>query len=301
MPFFNQLFFALLLIPLSGFSQQMADTSYQPHIENPAYAYGTGPIVFIDAGHHNFHTRTGRYKPLADLLKRDGYQVIDYAGAFNKSKLDKGDILIISNALHKSNIGHWVNPCPSAFTPLEIEIIKNWISEGGSLFLIADHMPMGGAAKDLAAAFGFKFYNGFAFDSLTGGVISFSRKEGTLISNAITQGNSDHEAVQQITTYTGQAFKVPDQAEIILRFEEGAYQLLPDTAWRFSAETPKKDINGWAQGAYLTYGRGKIVVFGEAAMFSAQLAGPQGTKVGMNAPEASQNFQLLLNTIHWLD
>jgi hypothetical protein len=32
-------------------------------------------------------------------------------------------------------------------------------------------------------------------------------------------------------------------------------------------------VEGWPQGAYKKYGKGKVVVFGEAAMFSAQLAG----------------------------
>jgi hypothetical protein len=35
-------------------------------------------------------------------------------------------------------------------------------------------------------------------------------------------------------------------------------------------------------------------------MFTAQLAGIQRLRVGMNAPEASQNHQLLLNIMHWL-
>jgi hypothetical protein len=42
-------------------------------------------------------------------------------------------------------------------------------------------------------------------------------------------------------------------------------------------------------------------MFGEAAMFTAQLAGPQQTKAGMNSDYAEQNYQLLLNIIHWLD
>ena len=48
------------------------------------------------------------------------------------------------------------------------------------------------------------------------------------------------------------------------------------------------------------YGKGRVAVFGEAAMFSAQLAGPERRPVGMNKPEAPQNPQFLLNLIHWL-
>jgi hypothetical protein len=47
-------------------------------------------------------------------------------------------------------------------------------------------------------------------------------------------------------------------------------------------------------------GKGRVAVFGEAAMFSAQLAGRGGAPMGMNAPEAAQNYKLLLNVLHWL-
>jgi hypothetical protein len=36
-------------------------------------------------------------------------------------------------------------------------------------------------------------------------------------------------------------------------------------------------------------------------MFTAQLAGQKKIKVGMNTKLASENHQLLLNIIHWLD
>ena len=36
-------------------------------------------------------------------------------------------------------------------------------------------------------------------------------------------------------------------------------------------------------------------------MFTAQLAGPQKRKGGMNSELAPENHQLLLNIIHWLD
>jgi hypothetical protein len=43
------------------------------------------------------------------------------------------------------------------------------------------------------------------------------------------------------------------------------------------------------------------VAFGEAAMFSAQIAGPNRIRFGMSMEDASENYQLLLNIIHWLD
>ena len=71
--------------------------------------------------------------------------------------------------------------------------------------------------------------------------------------------------------------------------------------WVFEEETTKFNVKGWSQGAFKEYGKGKIVAFGEAAMFTAQLAGPEKIKMGMNNEVAPENYQLLLNTIHWLD
>jgi hypothetical protein len=43
-----------------------------------------------------------------------------------------------------------------------------------------------------------------------------------------------------------------------------------------------------------------VAVLGEAAMLTAQLAGPDKRPIGMNAPEARENVQFALNLLHWL-
>ena len=45
---------------------------------------------------------------------------------------------------------------------------------------------------------------------------------------------------------------------------------------------------------------GRVAVFGEAAMFSAQVTGPNRSTMGMNAPVAAQNAPFLLNVMRWL-
>lgn len=281
--------------------QQIADTTYHPAISSPAYDPGIGPVVFIDEGHYNFHTKDGRYKAFSLLLERDGYVVQAYKDEFQSGQLAKGKILVISNALNEMNVEHWYLPNPSAFTKTEIRELKKWIRKGGNLFLIADHMPMAGAARDLGDAFGFTFTNGFVLDTISGGPAYFSRDRGTLIENVISNGRDPEESVNQIATFTGQAFKIPKKATPILQFGDGFLNFLPDTAWVFSDKTPIYDVTGWYQGAYRKFGRGRVVVFGEAAMFTAQLAGPQRARAGMNHESAPENYQLLLNIIHWLD
>jgi hypothetical protein len=295
----------LMIISLSLFAdmlaQQVADTTYQPAIFEPAYQNAAGPGVFIDEGHHNFHTKEGRYKAFSQLLERDGYKVREFQGELKASKLREGKILVISNALNEVNVTEWTLPTPSAFTGVEIETVRQWVYEGGSLFLIADHMPMAGAARDLAAAFGFEFTNGFVFDTSARGPAIFSLADRTLIESMMTRGRNDHERISQVVTFTGQAFKIPVKACPVLVFDERYVNFLPDTAWAFNESTPRFNAVGYSQGAYMTYGKGRIAVFGEAAMFSAQLVGPNRVKAGMNQELAKENYMLLLNIIHWLD
>ena len=289
------------LVPHMVLGQQLPDTLYKPQISNPMYAVGSGPVVFIDEGHYNFHTKDGNYTAFSKLLERDGYQVNAFKGDFETKKLAKGKILVIANALHKSNLQNWSLPTPSAFTKTEMETVKKWVYEGGNLFLIADHMPMAGAAEDLAAEFGFEFTNGFVFDTISRGPIHFYADKKTLVENTITKGRNSSEKVDHIATFTGQGFKIPDDASPILIFDGKCINMLPESAWVFNEKTERYNVKGWSQGAYKNYGKGRVVVFGEAAMFTAQLAGPQKRKFGMSLDIASENYQLLLNIIHWLD
>ncbi|MCA0931335.1 DUF4350 domain-containing protein [Lutimonas saemankumensis] len=293
----------LFFLALSNysFSQQVADTTYHPKIYDPLYETGKGPVVFIDEGHHNFHTKNGRYKAFANLLERDGYKVKAYQGNFDKQLLSEGNILVISNALNEINVNNWDLPNPSAFSESEIEVVTEWVRSGGSLFLIADHMPMAGAASDLALEFGFEFTNGFVFDTINRGPAYFNLKEKTLTKSVITKGRSSEESVAQIVTFTGQAFKIPDDATPVLTFDKKFVNMLPNKAWVFDDTTTRFNVEGWSQGAFKNYGKGRVVVFGEAAMFSAQLAGENKRKMGMNNEVAPENYQLLLNIIHWLD
>lgn len=298
----KQIFFIFLaFICLQISAQQIADTNFKPVIAKPEYAVGKGPVVAIDEGHNNFHTADGRYLPFARLLRSDGYNVKGYAGDFTGAQLKNVRILVIANALNKINIQNWYVPTPSAFSPGEITTVRKWVENGGSLFLIADHMPFGGAAADLASAFGFTFTNGFAADTSKPGNDYFYRKDGSLASCSITNGRNGEETVNKVVTFTGQAIRIPPGATSILKFDDRYLLMETDTAWVFDSHTRYSRIKDWSQGAYMKYGKGRIVIFGEAAMFSAQLSGAKQNKVGMNSEYAAENYKLLLNIVHWLD
>lgn len=291
-----------LLNPFSSLAgQQIPDTSYNPPIRNPAYATGSGPRVGIDEAHHNFHTGKGRYQPFARLLRRDGYDTERLRKSLSAESLKHLDVVVIANPLNKINQNNWQLPTPSAFTERELEALHTWVKEGNSLLLIADHMPFPGAAEDLALSFGFTFSNGFArlgnHNQESPDV--FERASG-LMDCAVTSGRNESEQINQVVTFTGSAFQVPKEAIPVLVFPRESVSREPEEAWKFSSQTPEVSIEGWCQGALLEFGEGRVAVFGEAAMFTAQWAGSRKRSIGMSAPYAEQNYQFLLNVMHWL-
>jgi len=297
-----------LMVAATLAAQQVADSAFRPELGPPAFAE-RGPVVAIDEGHHNFHTVDGRYRPFAAVLRHDGYVVQGHAGAITAASLRGVDVLVIANPLHASNVGHWTLPTPSAFSDAEIAVLRAWVERGGALLLIADHMPFGGAAERLGAAFGLRWTNGFATDvDRTGPVTTayatpplvFSRTAGNLADHPITRGRSRGERVDSVVTFTGSAFRAPAGAAL-MTFGPAAASQNPRTAWQFdSSTTAIVPVDGWQQGAAFRVGRGRVAAFGEAAMFSAQLTGARRFPIGMNSPRAAQNPRFLLNTLHWL-
>lgn len=302
-----RLLLVVLLIPsltACVATRQMADPSFDPPVPDPAYPKGIGPLVLIDEAHNNFHTADGRYQPFRRLLEKDGYVVRPLTVEHTNESLKEAYILVISNPLADKDLKKWELPAVSSFDRREIAAIEKWVSEGGSLLLIADHMPFPGAASDLAAAFGVLFSNGFAgMRGFESGDLIFRASDGTLGAHAITQGRNSTENVDSVMTFTGQAFRAEVNVSPLLILPPGTELLMPVTSWEFSKKTPRLPATGMLQGAVLRHGEGRVAVFGEAAMFTTQVVvrGEERLReFGMNVPEARANVQFLLNVMHWL-
>lgn len=283
-------------------AQQIADADFRPRVETPRWPRGAGPSVLVDEAHQNAHTLGGSYAPFAELLRADGYRVAPLRAAIDAEALARADVVVIINALAPENVGHWRLPTPSAFSAAEIDAIVRWVGDGGSLLLVADHMPFPGAVADLAARFGFEFMNGFAIDTMDWDPIVFRRDDGSLASHPITDGERDTERVDSVVTWWGQAFRARrDEAEPLLLFvSDDVMSLNPDSAWHFTPMTPTLPVRGWLQGAATEHGAGRVVVLGEAAMLTAQLVGPRRQRTGINAPGAPHNARFVLNLMAWL-
>ena len=282
-----------------GMSQQNADTTMVPILEKPYFKSNEGPTVYIDEMHNNFHTIDGRFKPFSDLLKRDGYQT---KALISYDALKTEDIVVISNAISSRNIGNWQQPIYDAFSTKEIERLKQWVSKGGRLLLIADHMPFSGASNTLANAFGFDFCDGFARLSEPQNRPDIFSKSNKRLSNSILTNGTYGKTIDSITTFTGSSFQIPSNAQGILKFLKGDSCLQPEIAWQFNEQTKTKDLEGNYQGAIVHFGKGKLAVFGEAAQFTAQtITNASGTyKVGFNSKNAPNNIEFIRNLMLWL-
>lgn len=272
----------------AGLAQQVPDTSFAPTIGKPAFPPRQGPLVLLDEAHNNFHTATGRYLPFAELLRRDGYVVTSSTARFAPGALKRGRVMVIANALHERNRSNWAPPNPSAFTAAEISALRDWVFAGGALLLIADHAPFAGAATDLGKALGVAFLDGYVARKGAPGPLVFRRSDGSLKDHEITRD------ISEVATFTGSSFQLDVPGEPL-------FVLGPDTfSTRPNEQAAPVPVAGHLQGAVLTLGRGRAAIFGEAAMFSAQLAGPNKQPMGMNAPAAKENARFLLNVLHWL-
>lgn len=217
-------------------------------------------------------------------------------------------MLVIANA--QPSDAAWEDypkPTPSAFAPEEVKATRRWVEQGGALLLIADHMPLAGAASAMAGAFGFHFTDGFAIPKarvhddgrITIGMPDiFRAADGGLAAHEITDGRIGGR-VSQVATFIGQAFWADPGAEPLLVFPEGSVVLFPAKPWSFDATTPRMPAGGWLQGATRRVGAGRVAAFGEAAMFTAQIASNK-KKMGLNAPGAEENARFTRNLMAWL-
>ena len=279
-------------------AQQVADPNFNTKVDRPAYKKN-GPKVMFDEAHNNFHTAGGRYKPFADLITSDGYQVTPNKEKLSAATLKGFDILVIANPLGapQMNTAEASNP---AFSAAESDAVRDWVRQGGALLLIADHAPVGGATQILGERFGIDMSKQYTVDeqnyekeTQNPGFIVYTRESGRLADHPITRGRNTAERVNKIIAFTGQSLKGPASSFAFMKLADTAQDRMP------GPDSKPISAAGRAQGIAMKFGKGRAVFLGEAAMLSAQLAGSNQALFGMNRP-GIDNRQLALNIMHWL-
>ena len=266
---------------LSCSTEQRVDSSANVSVASPSHALERGPRVIIDGGHGNLHTEGGTFAPFANLLRNDGMKVTGSDGPITPSLLEQANVLVIANA--DSSTGG------SAFTAGEIDAIRQFVERGGGLLLIADHSPYPAAVSELGKAFGVTLHNVFA-DHDEEEV--FTKANGGLTDDPLLAG------IEKVKTFGGSTLESSDsKARPLLRLWPGW------TVQTMQSEglSPEKPAGNVLQAVVLERGSGRVAIFGEAAMFTAQRAeGLFGEKIGFHADGAEQNKTLVLKVVNWL-
>lgn len=292
----------LVVCGIAFFLAQRADYGWDPAIATPEFT-AEHPRVLIDEGHYNASSAgiVGRYWPFAQLLRADGYSVERGNVAFTRGSFDGVQVLVIANAsgapkpqLFGLNIPVRTDKKRSdpAFTASEIQVIQSWVEEGGSMLLIADHAPFGEAAADLGSAFGVVMHKGFVeVPGESSDPLLFSTENGRLGDHRIVNGDQPSTTVRRVMTYTGQSLDGPAGATVLLRLPDTAVEAVPE------GDSLVERSAGRAQGIALEFGKGRVVVLGEAGMVTAQVS--RRVPYGMNTAD-NDNRQFTLNVMHWL-
>jgi hypothetical protein len=291
-----------LLLAAQARGQQVTDPNFNVSVIHPAYLK-THPRVMFDEGHFNFHQSRGTYKAFVDLITNDGYRVIANKQTFSRKTLSSYDILVIASAMGAKEVSD-PKAARSAFSQDECEAVKDWVYRGGRLLLLTDHEPIASAEEDLTKRFGIEVSKRVVLDQsnhLEGfypGLIEYTRDNRLLADHPITRGRYPSERVSKVLIFSGQSLKC-SACSTILELAGTAYENAP-TGEKISAA-------GRAQALALNFGKGRVVVTGDAGLLSAQLVTEDVTGKGdiqthpwgMNFP-GNDNRQLTLNIVHWL-
>lgn len=285
---------------------QKRDADFDASVAQPAYDDDNGPSVLFDEAHRNRHRADGTYRPFVDLITNDGYRVTRNDAPFTAETLSAHDVLVIVNAMGANEEGD-----SAALTDAEADAVVRWVVGGGSLLLVTDHYPFGEAVRNLADRLAVVMHGGFVEDSANhdptttdASQLLFSRENGLLADHPITNGRDASERVERVVTFTGQSLFGPGTP--LLRLGSTAVNRPPVVSVERDGGDSRVTVTygdpvtalGYAQAHAFDLGRGRVVVLGEAAMFSAQVD-RDGNPFGMNV-DGNDNRQLVLNTMHWL-
>ena len=286
---------------------QSYDRAFDSRVTDPAYR-DNGPVVLYDEGHRNTHTTAAAYKPLADLLRGDGYRLRVTQQPLTAPVLEGVTVLVLALAQGTNDTNDM-----AAYSDVEEAVIERWVRAGGALLLITDHWPFGSAASSLARRFDVAMGTGLVQDPTQhdpdrgDSHLVFSEENGLLRDHPIVRGRSEAERVRRVLTFTGQSLQGPAAAVPFLALSDAATERPPGSprverdgddvrvSMEYGAPVAAK---GRAQGLALEVQAGRLVVLGEAGMLRAQ-RGRNGERVGMNVA-GYDNRQLALNVMHWL-
>lgn len=289
-------FMQLFIFCMSSFAEFKTDVAFRPKVKTPTYTKNH-PKILVDQGHFNFAFDTGRYDAAVGLLESDGYKIISKKLPFTQDLLKDFDILFIS-AVSPPLLKGQPAESASGFTDDEILVVKNWVQAGGALLLMTDHPPaMAYSSEKLANAFG--IYGSLAttkdkarqVKELNDPSIIVFEEDQLNTTHPIIKGRNESERIKKVIAFTGQSLKGPKGSIAVVSFSDTAVDHLLDNTMK-----PAKDR---AEIIAHPFGKGRVVVSGDASYITSKEDSTTNEKHGMNRT-GSDNVQLVLNVFHWL-
>jgi hypothetical protein len=306
---------------------QVEDSTYLPRVEKPTFTQ-RHPVVLIDEAHNNLFTTRGMYRSFTALLRGDGFTVFPSRQAFSAALLKNADVLVVADASLTRNL-NGPDAREPAFRREECDVVRDWVRSGGALLLIADHAPFGSAMDSLGTRFGVDMGKSRTVDTRrvdreTGNIacIAFTREHKTIGDHPITRGRNRAERINRVIVFGGQSLEGPPGSVELLVLGPSALDvpISPDSRLEATPEQrrradPNAEVTtpgsvpavGRAQGLAFDFGKGRVVVLGDGAMFGtqfvfgneAQRMGKDTLRIGINRPDLD-NQQFALNVMHWL-
>ena len=313
-------------------------------VRRPAYQAGAGPLIAFYDAPPDKSSANEQYPGLLALLEADGYRTRRITGPLSPSSLKDAGVLFIrspgSVAALKIASAHAGRPADAevdavqaAFlTDREVSVLVDWVRDGGSLLLIADHPPFPLAAAKLTAALGVTNWpngNAGVRTDLCGPTpgnsgcwapdpdghrsatnIVFHRPEfppKTSPALVTLEGPASRLAYQSAAAVLArhpitEGREPGEQVRRVVTIGGSAFQpprgsipilTLPPTAVIRRRLTADAPIGGWVQGAVTGFGNGRLALFAESAILSGGIDVTPGTVW-------ADNRQFVLNVMHWL-
>ena len=289
---------------------QTADMSYVPRIERRIWA-DAGPTIAIDDAHWNSHTAARGFTPFAKLLQADGYTLIESGNVSSPEVLTNAKVVVIANALGLRGVVRQIGQmarmrleglAADAFTDAEIEQLDVWLKNGGSLLLVVEPGPSGGAVRSLAERLGVTMRDLTVFDPEHSekedqSMIVFTRRGRTLAQHPIAGPAGQRGTVERVVTFGGQALDGPPHATRLLMLSGTAYEMERPGG---SVED-RRPVPGLAHALAMYHGRGKVVVVGDVDVLTSRVntTGSLNDRIGLHW-QNSDNELFARRIVAWL-
>jgi len=245
----------------------------------------------------------GLIKPFVDLSNNDGFKTYIDSGVFTHDYLAKYQMLLITPAMPFKFGSKKDVTTEITFTNQELNELKDWVSNGGSLVILSEHAPIDKSMTPLLNTFGIQSSIGAVYDTVNCDtavkvsyfetILKFNSGNELLNKNhPLIKGRNKNELVNNVETYTGSALSGPSYINI---FKLGSTAGIR----KWNGILPSG--GGDSQCLAGNFGKGKIVALGDYNGFTAMYVNSGGKKLlaGMQVEQYDWK-QFVLNTLHWL-